>query len=102
MWVVLSQLSHFQQVVYWPFFEYNFLSLCLQIFWSDSGELVSIATDESFFVLRYQPERVAAAVESKETIPEDGIEDAFEVYILGEQAFLFIFLSALMSLSLNN
>ncbi|XP_030258187.1 coatomer subunit beta' [Sparus aurata] len=52
------------------------------IFWSDSGELVSIATDESFFVLRYQPERVAAAVESKETIPEDGIEDAFEV--LGE------------------
>lgn len=78
------------------------MSLCLQIFWSDSGELVSIATDESFFVLRYQPERVAAAVESKETIPEDGIEDAFEVYILGEQAFLFIFLSALMSLSLNN
>lgn len=92
MWVALSQLSHFQQVVYCPFFfKNNILSLCLQIFWSDSGELVSIATDESFFVLRYQPERVAAAVESKETIPEDGIEDAFEVYNLRERTFLFRF-----------
>ncbi|XP_044057207.1 coatomer subunit beta'-like [Siniperca chuatsi] len=52
------------------------------IFWSDSGELVCIATDESFFVLRYLPERVAAAQESKEEMTEDGIEDAFEV--LGE------------------
>ncbi|XP_054453239.1 coatomer subunit beta'-like [Anoplopoma fimbria] len=52
------------------------------IFWSDSGELVCIGTDESFFVLRYLPERVAAAQESKEEITEDGIEGAFEV--LGE------------------
>ncbi|XP_075999730.1 coatomer subunit beta'-like [Genypterus blacodes] len=52
------------------------------IFWSDSGELVCIATDESFFVLRYSAETVAAAQESKEQITEDGIEDAFEV--LGE------------------
>ncbi|XP_056139515.1 coatomer subunit beta'-like [Lampris incognitus] len=52
------------------------------IFWSDSGELVCIATEESFFVLRYMPETVAAAQESKEGVTEDGIEDAFEV--LGE------------------
>lgn len=52
------------------------------IFWSDSGELVCIATDESFFVLRYLPERVLAAQESKAEMTEDGIEDAFEV--LGE------------------
>ncbi|KAF3848083.1 hypothetical protein F7725_021111 [Dissostichus mawsoni] len=49
------------------------------IFWSDSGELVCIATDESFFVLRYLPERVAAAQENKEDVTEDGIEGAFEV-----------------------
>ncbi|XP_034557802.1 coatomer subunit beta'-like isoform X2 [Notolabrus celidotus] len=49
------------------------------IFWSDSGELCCIATSESFFVLRYLPEKVAAAQESKEQITEDGIEDAFEV-----------------------
>lgn len=52
------------------------------IFWSDSGELVCIATDESFFILRYMADKVAAALEKKEDITEDGIEDAFEV--LGE------------------
>lgn len=38
-----------------------------------------IGTDESFFVLRYLPDRVAAALESKEEATEDGIEGAFEV-----------------------
>lgn len=52
------------------------------IFWSDSGELVCIATEESFFVLRYLPEQVLKAHESKAEMMEDGIEDAFEV--LGE------------------
>lgn len=58
---------------------YNILSFCLKIFWSDSGELVCIAAEESFFVLRYLPEKVAAAQESKEEMTEDGMEDAFEV-----------------------
>ncbi|KAG7479779.1 coatomer subunit beta [Solea senegalensis] len=52
------------------------------IFWSESGELVCIAGDESFFVLRYLSERVSAALESKENMSDDGLEDAFEV--LGE------------------
>ncbi|CAL9684704.1 unnamed protein product [Knipowitschia caucasica] len=52
------------------------------VFWSDSGELVSIATEESFFVLRYMSEKVAAALEKKSDITEDGIEEAFDV--LGE------------------
>ncbi|XP_008431936.1 coatomer subunit beta' [Poecilia reticulata] len=52
------------------------------IFWSDSGELVCIATEESFFILRYMAEKVAASQENNEGITEDGIEDAFEV--LGE------------------
>uniref|UniRef100_A0A3B4AGK3 Coatomer subunit beta' n=1 Tax=Periophthalmus magnuspinnatus TaxID=409849 RepID=A0A3B4AGK3_9GOBI len=52
------------------------------VFWSDSGELVCIATEESFFVLRYMTEKVTAALEKKEDITEDGIEDAFDV--LGE------------------
>ncbi|TRY95488.1 hypothetical protein DNTS_026147 [Danionella cerebrum] len=52
------------------------------IFWSDSGELVCIATEESFFILRYLSEKVAASQESNEGVTEDGIEDAFEV--LGE------------------
>jgi len=50
-----------------------------QIFWSDSGELVCIATEESFFILRYMSEKVAASQENNEGVTEDGIEDAFEV-----------------------
>ncbi|XP_051874476.1 coatomer subunit beta' [Pristis pectinata] len=52
------------------------------IFWSDSGELVCIATEDSFFILKYLAEKVAAAQETHEGVTEDGIEDAFEV--LGE------------------
>ncbi|CAB1325949.1 unnamed protein product [Coregonus sp. 'balchen'] len=49
------------------------------IFWSDSGELVCIATEDSFFILRYLSEKVAASQENNEGVTEDGIEDAFEV-----------------------
>lgn len=55
------------------------LHLLPQIFWSDSGELVCIATEESFFILRYVAEKVAASQENNEGVTEDGIEDAFEV-----------------------
>lgn len=56
------------------------LLLCfIQIFWSDSGELVCIATEESFFILRYLADKVASSQENNEGVTEDGIEDAFEV-----------------------
>lgn len=51
----------------------------VQIFWSDSGELACIATEESFFILRYLADKVAASQENNEGVTEDGIEDAFEV-----------------------
>ncbi|XP_046572197.1 coatomer subunit beta'-like isoform X3 [Haliotis rubra] len=49
------------------------------IFWSENGELVCIATDESFFILKYSQEAVERARDTKEGINEDGIEEAFEV-----------------------
>ncbi|KAK7482524.1 hypothetical protein BaRGS_00026235 [Batillaria attramentaria] len=49
------------------------------IFWSENGELVCIATEESFFILKYSAEAVEAAKDDKEKVTEDGIEDAFEV-----------------------
>lgn len=52
------------------------------VYWSENGQLVSIATDDSFFVLRYDQDAAARARETKEGVTEDGIEDAFEV--LGE------------------
>ncbi|PNF39618.1 Coatomer subunit beta' [Cryptotermes secundus] len=52
------------------------------VFWSESGELVCLATEESYFILRYDSSVVARAQETKEGLTEDGIEEAFNV--LGE------------------
>lgn len=50
-----------------------------EVKWSESGELVVVVCDESFFVLRYNRELVAAAFESGAPIGEEGVDDAFEV-----------------------
>ncbi|PSN49934.1 Coatomer subunit beta' [Blattella germanica] len=52
------------------------------VFWSESGELVCLATEESYFILKYDAATVARAHETKEGFTEDGVEDAFTV--LGE------------------
>jgi len=50
-----------------------------QIFWNDGGELVCIATDESFFILRYNAESVDKLKDQPDAMTEDGIEEAFDV-----------------------
>ncbi|UYV80691.1 COPB2 [Cordylochernes scorpioides] len=52
------------------------------VLWSENGELVSIATEDTFYILRYNPTAVQQAKENKEAISEDGVEEAFTV--LGE------------------
>ncbi|XP_070207580.1 coatomer subunit beta'-like isoform X1 [Littorina saxatilis] len=49
------------------------------IFWSENGELVCIATEDSFFILKFSAEAVEQSKDDKEKVTEDGIEDAFEV-----------------------
>lgn len=49
------------------------------MFWSDSGSLLSIATDDTFFVLKFDAEAMERAKENPDKITEDGIEDAFDV-----------------------
>ncbi|KAM0325972.1 hypothetical protein ACHAQA_007278 [Verticillium albo-atrum] len=49
-----------------------------QIYWSDSGELVTLACDDSFYVLRFSREAYNEALQSGE-VDEDGVEAAFEV-----------------------
>ena len=53
----------------------------MQVYWSDSGELVCLAADESYFILRYSAESVAEAQATNQGIDEDGIEAAFEVHL---------------------
>ncbi|OQV13837.1 Coatomer subunit beta' [Hypsibius exemplaris] len=49
------------------------------VHWAENGEQLAISTDENYFVLKYDANAVAAFLESKEPVPEDGIEDAFDV-----------------------
>uniref|UniRef100_A0A0P4W5G6 Beta'-coat protein n=1 Tax=Scylla olivacea TaxID=85551 RepID=A0A0P4W5G6_SCYOL len=50
-----------------------------QVFWSENGDYVCIATDTNYFILKYSAEAVANAREKKEGVTEDGIEDAFDL-----------------------
>ncbi|KAL6883158.1 coatomer WD associated region domain-containing protein [Trichoderma longibrachiatum] len=49
-----------------------------QVYWSESGELVAIACEDSFYVLRFSRENYIEAVQSGQ-VEEDGVEAAFEV-----------------------
>ena len=49
------------------------------MYWSESGELLCIATEESFFILKYSPEAIENAKGNPDAVTEDGIEDAFDV-----------------------
>ena len=51
----------------------------LQIYWSENGELCCISTEESFFILKFSQEAVDQAKDNKESVTEDGIEEAFDV-----------------------
>lgn len=48
------------------------------IYWSDAGDTVCIACEESFYILTFNLDAVNAALSSPES-EEDGIEDSFEL-----------------------
>lgn len=50
-----------------------------EVFWNEAGDLVALACEENFFILRYNKEVANACFESGEPLPEDGIEIAFEL-----------------------
>jgi len=49
-----------------------------QVYWSESGELVALACEDTFYVLRYDSRSYVAAVQAGE-VEDDGVEAAFEV-----------------------
>ncbi|XP_037024935.1 coatomer subunit beta' [Bradysia coprophila] len=52
------------------------------IFWNETGNLVCLATDDCYFILRVDTGAIQTAIDAKQGLGEDGLEDAFEV--LGE------------------
>jgi len=67
------------------FFDWQSLSLVRRIeveprdvYWSESGELVALACDDTVYVLRFNREAYDGAVSAGE-VEDDGVESAFEV-----------------------
>lgn len=48
------------------------------MYWSENGELVTLACEDTFYVLRFSREAYVAALQAGEA-DEDGVEAAFEV-----------------------
>ncbi|KAH9325677.1 hypothetical protein KI387_005855, partial [Taxus chinensis] len=49
------------------------------IYWADSGDLIALRSDTSFYILKYNREVVSAYLESGQPIDEEGVQDAFEL-----------------------
>ena len=47
------------------------------VYWSETGKLCSIVTNESYSIRKFHPE--ASAAENSDKVSKDGIEDAFDV-----------------------
>ncbi|KAJ7540716.1 hypothetical protein O6H91_10G027900 [Diphasiastrum complanatum] len=49
------------------------------IYWADSGDLVAISSENSFYILKYNHQVVTSYLDSGKPIDEQGVEDAFEL-----------------------
>ncbi|KAF6173073.1 hypothetical protein GIB67_009993 [Kingdonia uniflora] len=49
------------------------------LYWADSGDLVAITSDTSFYILKYNRDIVSSFLYSRIPADEQGVEDAFEL-----------------------
>ncbi|PIA65170.1 hypothetical protein AQUCO_00100570v1 [Aquilegia coerulea] len=49
------------------------------LYWADSGDMVVIASDTSFFILKYNRDIVSSYWDSGKPVEEEGVEDSFEL-----------------------
>jgi coatomer subunit beta' len=54
-------------------------SLQLQVYWSPTGALVAIASEESFYILRFNRDAYIAKVDAGADLGDEGVEEAFEI-----------------------
>ena len=53
--------------------------MVFQVYWAENGERLAIATEDSYFLLKYDPKAVTAFLQKGEAVSDDGIEEAFDV-----------------------
>jgi len=49
------------------------------VYWSSTGTLVAIASEESFYILRFSRDAYTAKVEAGADLGDEGVEEAFEI-----------------------
>ncbi|GMH15955.1 hypothetical protein Nepgr_017796 [Nepenthes gracilis] len=49
------------------------------LYWADGGDLVAISSDTSFYILKYNHDKVFSFLDSGRPIDDQGVEDAFEL-----------------------
>ncbi|KAI3928793.1 hypothetical protein MKW98_024394 [Papaver atlanticum] len=49
------------------------------VYWADSGDLVAIASDTSFYILKYNRDIVSSYLDGAKPTDDQGVEDAFEL-----------------------
>ncbi|KAG6481848.1 hypothetical protein ZIOFF_058471 [Zingiber officinale] len=49
------------------------------LYWADSGDLLVIASDTSFYILKYNRDVVSSYLENGKPVDDDGVEEAFEL-----------------------
>lgn len=57
----------------------SLLHRCSNIFWNETGNLVCLATDDCYFILNVDTATIQTAVDAKQGLGEDGLEEAFDV-----------------------
>ncbi|KAK1265535.1 Coatomer subunit beta'-2 [Acorus gramineus] len=49
------------------------------LYWADSGDLVAVASDTTFYILKYNKDAVSSYIDSGRPLDEEGVQDAFEL-----------------------
>ncbi|KAK1282559.1 Coatomer subunit beta'-2 [Acorus calamus] len=49
------------------------------LYWADSGDLVAIVSDTTFYILKYNKETVSSYLDSGRPLDDEGVQDAFEL-----------------------
>ncbi|KAL8139428.1 hypothetical protein V2J09_005449 [Rumex salicifolius] len=56
---------------------YRIDGIVKNLYWADSGDMVAIASDTSFAILKYNRDEVSSYLDSGKPIDEQGVDDAF-------------------------
>jgi len=59
------------------------------VYWSGTGSLVAITSEDSFYILRFDREAYNAKIDEGAEITDEGVEEAFDVVADVSEKFLF-------------